>query len=111
MIVKEFIYEKPITLAEVKKLLTEVSKEKDELDYVQKKALTHAEKLSKVSLKDAEALQKELTENSIEEEKAIEIINIMPKTRDELRAIFSKERKQPETEQLDAILEILAKYR
>ncbi|MBN2518295.1 MAG: RNA polymerase [Candidatus Altiarchaeota archaeon] len=110
MIVKEFIYEKPVTLVEVKKILKDLSKEKEELDYVQKKALAHAEKLSKVSLKDAEALQKDLMAKGIEETKSVEIINIMPKTRDELRTLFSKERKQPETEQIDAILEILAKY-
>jgi len=111
MIVKEFIYEKPVTLAEVKKILKDLSKEKEELDYVQKKALSHAQKLSRVSLKDAEALQKELMEKGVEEEKAIEIINIMPKTRDELRTLFSKERKQPETEEIDSILDVLAKYK
>lgn len=111
MNVKEFYYEKPVTLAEVKSLLTKVSKDKEELEYVQKKALEHAQKLAKLSLKDAGALVKELTEMGLEEEKAIEIANIMPANRDELRSIFSKERKQPETEEIDKILEVLAKYR
>jgi DNA-directed RNA polymerase subunit F len=111
MNVKEFYYEKPVTLAEVKSLLTRVSKEKEELEYVQKKALEHSQKLAKLSLKDAEALVKELIEMGLEEEKVVEIVNIMPLNRDELRALFSKERKQQETEQIDKILEALAKYR
>ena len=53
----------------------------------------------------------ELIEVGITKEKAIEIVNAMPVNRDELRTFFSKERKQPETDEVDKILEILSKYR
>lgn len=108
---KEFFSEEPVTVAEVKKLLTAISKEKEELEYVQKKALEHAQHAAKVSYTDATKMVNELVELEIGKEKAIEIINAMPVNRDELRAFFSKERKQPETDAIDKILEVLAKYR
>lgn len=100
-----------MTLAEVKKLLTDISKEKEELEYVQKKSLEHAQQSAKLSFQDAEKLLAELLEIGIQKEKAIEIINAMPADRDELRTFFSKERKQPETAEVDKMLEALAKYR
>lgn len=110
MITKEVYSEEPVTLAEVKKVLTAVSKEK-ELEYVQKKALEHAQHNAKVSFKDATEMVNELMGVGLAKEKAIEIVNCMPVNRDELRAFFSKERKQPETAEVDKILEILAKHR
>jgi DNA-directed RNA polymerase subunit F len=110
MNVKEFYSEEPVTVAEVKKLLTAISKER-ELEYVQKKALEHAQHGAKVSFKDATAMVNELVELGLTKEKAIEIVNSMPADRDELRAFFSKERKQPETDEVDKVLGVLAKYR
>ncbi len=107
---KEIRSEEPVTIAEVKKLLTEISKEKD-LEYVQKKALEHAQHGAKVSMKDATAIVNELVGIGLNKEKAIEVVNCMPANRDELRAFFSKERKQPETEDIDKMLEVLAKYK
>jgi len=107
---KEIRSEEPVTVAEVKKLLTEISKEK-ELEYVQKKALEHSQHAAKVSLKDATALVNDLTILGMSKEKAIEVVNCMPANRDELRAFFTKERKQPETEEIDKMLEVLAKYK
>jgi len=108
---KEFFSEEPVTVAEVKKFLTGISKEKEELEYVQKKALEHAQHAAKVSYTDATKMVNEMVEIEVNKEKAIEIINAMPVDREELRAFFSKERKQPETDQIDKILAILAKYR
>lgn len=107
---KEFYSEEPVTIAEVKKILSAISKEK-ELEYVQKKALEHSQHTAKVSFTDAKQMVDELTKGGLSKEKAIEIINCMPANRDELRAFFSKERKQPETEEIDKILEVLAKHR
>lgn len=112
---KEFYSEEPVTVVEVKKLLTAISKDKaesgTELEYVQKKALEHAQHAAKVSYTDAHKIVEELVGLGLSKEKAIEIVNSMPVNRDELRALFSKERKQPETEEIDKILEVLAKYR
>lgn len=107
---KEFYSEEPVTISEVKKLLTDISKEK-ELEYVQKKALEHAQLAAKVSVKDATEMVNEITALGHGKEKAIEIVNAMPANRDELRAFFSKERKQPETEDIDKILDVLAKHK
>jgi len=112
---KEFYSEEPVTVAEVKKLLTGISKDKAEtgaeMEYVQKKALEHAQHAAKVSHTDAKKIVDELVAMGVQKEKAIEVVNSMPINRDELRAFFSKERKQPETEEIDKILGVLAKYR
>ncbi len=108
---KELYSEEPVTLPEVKKLLSAISKDREELEYVQKKSLEHAQHLSKASYKDAAEMVDEMVETGLPKEKAIEVVNCMPANRDELRAFFSKERKQPETEAVDKILEILDKRR
>jgi DNA-directed RNA polymerase subunit F len=108
---KEFYSEEPVTIAEVKKLLTAISKDKEELEYVQKKALEHAQHAAKVSYTDATKMVNEMTEAGISKEKAIEVINAMPANLDELRAFFAKERKPVETAELEKLLEIMAKYR
>ena len=108
---KEFYSEEPVTVAEVKKLLTSISKEKEELEYVQKKALEHAQHAAKVSYTDATKMVAEIEELEISKEKAIEVVNAMPLNLDELRAFFSKERKPVETEVLEKVLGVLAKYR
>ncbi len=111
MTTKEIYSEEPVTIPEVKKLLTGISKEREELEYVQQKALEHAQHTAKTSYKNAVAMVNELVSLGLTKEKAVEIVNSMPVDRDELRVFFSKERKQPETEQIDKILEVLAKYR
>ena len=107
---KEFYSEEPVTIAEVKKILTASSKEK-ELEYVQKKALEHSQHCAKVSFTDANKMVAELEALEVNKEKAIEIVNAMPNDRDEIRAFFSKERKPPETDTIDAVLGVLAKYK
>ena len=107
---KEIRSEEPVTIAEVKKLLADISKEK-ELEYVQKKALEHAQHAAKLSVKDATAVVNDLMGLGLSKERAIEVVNCMPANRDELRAFFAKERKQPETEEVDKMLEVLAKYK
>jgi DNA-directed RNA polymerase subunit F len=108
---KEFYSEEPVTVAEVKKILTSISKDKEELEYVQKKSLEHAQHAAKVSYTDANKMVKELEELEINKPKAIEVVNAMPANLDEVRAFFSKERKPVETETLEKVLEVLAKYR
>ena len=106
----KIIHEEPLTVAEAKELLIEMTKRKEEPDYVQKKALAHAERTAKLPADKAVQLKKELMEMGIDEEKAIEVVNIMPKTRDEVRVLFSKERRPPETEEVDKIIELVGGY-
>ena len=108
---EKIIKEEPITQAEVKEILTKISKDKEELEYVQKKTLTNVEHLANISAADAQAAVAELEELGLDKEKAIEVVNLLPRNKEELRTIFSKERKQPETEELEKILEAVSKYR
>lgn len=67
-------------------------------------------KFSKVSVDNADELEKELKALGLREESIIMIMNICPKTHDELRALLVFEERVLETEQLDAIIKLLEKY-
>ncbi len=115
MIVKEIINEKLLALAEVKNILTNIQKKRDtadkELRYEQRRAIEHAKKFAKTSEKSAKALVDELTK--LEKMKpgiAIKIVDIMPKTKDELRSIYAKERYTLDAEELDMMLNLVSKH-
>jgi len=111
MIGQKIIDEKPVSLPEVKQILSKVEKSVDEMDYVQKKAFEHAKKFAAISASDAKKMQEELVEAGLEAEKAVELVNLMPKDAEEMRMIFAKERVVPETETLTKYLDIVAKYK
>jgi DNA-directed RNA polymerase subunit F len=68
--------------------------------------MEHANQLSKTSPEKARDLVAELTRmEKMKPEIAYRIANIMPKTRDEVRAIFAKERFTLSPEELDKIIE------
>lgn len=98
---------KYLTLAEVREILDEISKERELSDF-QKNALKHAEEFSKVKPQNAKKLKEKLMKVDIVNEKyAVKIIDIMPRTPDEVRVIFSKDKIIPTPEDIQKILEIL----
>jgi DNA-directed RNA polymerase subunit F len=102
---------RPVTLAEVKNILKNIEKDRKELLYEQKIALEHANKFAKLSEKKAKDLIKELSQmNSIHEIHAYKIADILPKTQDDLKTIFAKERVTLSDNDCKKILEIVAKY-
>ena len=102
---------KPVPLAEVKNILTKISKDRKEMLYEQKTALEHAQKFSKLSVKKTEELIKELnTIEIINEIHAYKIADILPKNIDDLKAIFAKERISLGEAEGKKILEIVSKY-
>ena len=97
---------KPLTIHEAKKLLEKVDPEK--ADQIQKRTLDYVTKFSNVDGDDARAIVKELIkETGLTEQEAVEVVNIMPKTREELRTFTVGWRKLTPTEVLDKILVIL----
>lgn len=97
---------KPLTIHEAKKLLDKVDPEK--ADQIQKRTLDYVTKFSNVDGDDARAMVKELIkEAGLAEQEAVEVVNIMPKTREELRTFTVGWRKLTPTEVLDKILGIL----
>ena len=100
-----------VSLAEAKNILKKASKDRKELIYEQRIALEHAQTFATLSIKDTQELIKELmTLNRIEEFHAYKIADLLPKTSDDVKAIFAKERYTPNESEIKAILEKVKHY-
>jgi DNA-directed RNA polymerase subunit F len=109
MIGKKIIDTDPITIAEVKMMLEEVS-EHIELTYEQNLALDHVTKFSKIDEESAKELVEKLAE-TLKKTQAIKVADIMPEDMADLRLLFAKERGTYKQEDLEKIMEIVDKYR
>jgi len=114
MIVKEVVSEKLLTLAEAKNILNKIKRartKEEELRYEQRRALEHANKFAKIDAKSSRTLVNQLLKlEKMKENIAIRIADIMPKTRDELRSIYAKERYTLGEEELEQILNLVKKH-
>ena len=110
MIVKNILKEELLTLAEVRAILDEIRTKRaseEELGYELRRAIRHAELFAKGTAEESRLMVDELTKlEKMNPEIAIKIADIRPKTRDELSAIYAKERYNLSEEELDAILDI-----
>ena len=97
---------KLLTIPEANQILSKIDLEK--ADQIQKRTLDYATKFSKAQTDAAKRLRKELeTECGLSDEEAVELVNIMPKSVEELRTFTSGWRKLLSTETLEKILKIL----
>ncbi len=115
MIIKKVISEELITLPEVRETLNGIKEVREkagqEMRYEQKRAIEHANKFSKVGAEQSRSMVNELlTLEKMKLDIAVKIANLCPRTRDELRAIYAKERFTLNDAELKAILDIVAKY-
>jgi DNA-directed RNA polymerase subunit F len=115
MIIKKVISEELLTLPEVKELLNEIRDEREkipmELRYEQKRAVEHANTFSRISAADSRSMVNELlTLEKMKIDIAVKIASLCPQNRDEVRAIFAKERFTLSDAELKGILDIVAKY-
>jgi len=100
----------PVTVPQVKAVLGSLGEEN--LDQLQRRALDFATKFSKVDTEESVKLLNELKgEIGLDEEEAVQIVNCMPKSIEELRVFLAGGRKIIETSKLEAILSLLNKYR
>ncbi|RLE72098.1 MAG: hypothetical protein DRJ37_03610 [Thermoprotei archaeon] len=107
----EVLSEKMITIAEVKKIL-EDSMKKGELNSIQLITLEYARSFTKIKEDGIEEVRRFLIEaKGLPEEVAIQIMNIMPKSIEELRTILATVSKTFTTEELTEIINELDKYR
>jgi DNA-directed RNA polymerase subunit F len=107
---KREVSENRLTIPQVKKVLEDVGEEN--LDQFQRRTLDYVNKFSKVEPEKAEELLQTLIEQyDIEEAEAVQIINCMPKTLDELRVFLAGGRKIIETAKLKAVVELLNEKR
>lgn len=111
MIVKSVLQEDLLTLAEVKGILDQIRdkrSDEEELGYELRRAIRHAEIFSKGTAEESRAVVAELIKlEKMNLEIAVKIADIKPVNKDELRAIYAKERFTLSEEELDNILEIV----
>lgn len=107
---KKILSETYISVPEVRKKLEERTAE--ELNQFQRRTLDYAIKFTKIDFEKAQELKRELTEKFlIDEKSAVEIVNCMPSTVEELRGFFVSSRpKIVATAQLEEILKTVLKY-
>ncbi len=107
---KKEVSESRLTLPQVKKILETIGEEN--LDQFQRRTLDYANKFSKVEPEKAEELLQTLTrEYGLEEAEAVQIINCMPETVDEVRVFLAGGKKIIETSKLHTIVELLNENR
>lgn len=107
---EENMVEKKLTHPQVKKLLESLGEEN--LDQLQRRTLDYLSKFSKIDVEDAEKLvEKLVTEFGLDEEEAVQIVNCMPRTIEELRVFLAGGRKIIETSKLEMVVNLLNEYR
>ena len=107
---KRELSEKKLTLPQVKKALESVGEEN--LDQFQRRTLDYVSKFAKVDAEvSEELLEKLVTEFGLDEDEAVEIVNCMPESVEELRVFLAGGRKIIETAKLQAIVAFLNESR
>ena len=95
-----------ITLSEVKKILENISL--DEMHQIQRWTYDYSKKFSKTDYDDAKVMVDGLiAEGDLTVEEAVELVNVMPKSLEELRAFTFGWKKLIGTEKLEKIKSIL----
>jgi len=112
MIVKSVLQEDILTMAEVREILDQIRQkradEEEELGYELRRAIRHAEIFSKGTAEENRQMVAELMKlEKMNKIIAVKIADIRPVTKDELRAIYAKERFTLSEEELNSILEIV----
>jgi DNA-directed RNA polymerase subunit F len=107
---KHEVSETRLTLPQVKKVLESIGEEN--LDQFQRRTLDYVNRFSKADPDTAEELlQRLVKEYEIDEAEAVQIINCMPETVDELRVFLAGGRKIIEITKLKTIVELLNEKR
>jgi DNA-directed RNA polymerase subunit F len=102
--------EKILTVPEVQQLLEALGEEN--LDQFQRRALDYTAKFAKADAEHAPVLVKGLINDfEIDPEEAVQIVNCMPESIEELRVFLAGGRRIVETQKLKNILKFLNKHR
>ena len=104
------ITEKKLTLPQVKKIMETIGEQN--LDQLQRRTFDYVSKFAKVDAETGEKLvEKLIADFGLEDVEAIEIVNCMPKSIEELRVFLAGGRKIIETTKLEAIVNLLNEHR
>ncbi|MEM2932807.1 MAG: RNA polymerase Rpb4 family protein [Candidatus Pacearchaeota archaeon] len=107
----KIIKKTPISLAEVKEIL---AKEKKEENKKVEQVLDYVNKFAKLSAENARKLMEELKTLQIvklDEEYIVKIVDILPEDADDVRKIFVGSSISLNQDEIQKILEIVAKYK
>lgn len=88
MIGKEVLGKRPVSIYEVEELLKDI----EDLTYEQKASLDYVREVKKIDAKKAREKIEALKELGIDEELAVKIVNVYPRTAVELHAVLAKEK-------------------
>lgn len=107
---RKALKERIVTVPQVKEALESIGEEK--LDQLQRRSLDYATKFTKTDSNKIETFLNDLKEKfELNEEEAVQIINAMPESIQEIRVFLAGGRKIIETSKLEKILAFLNKYR
>ena len=115
-IFKEILDEEYLTVSEAKALLADIETERAaaedrEMRYELARAIEHVNRFAELSAEDSRALVEDLEEfEKVDDETAHKIADLLPRNRDELRAVFAQQRYSLSGDELDEILNAVAKY-
>ncbi|WP_224449394.1 RNA polymerase Rpb4 family protein [Haloprofundus salilacus] len=115
-IFKEKLDEENLTISEVKPLLQEVEAERAadeerELRYELARSIEHVNRFAVLDPEESRELVEELLEvEKVDEQTAFKITDLLPQDRNELRAVYAQQRYALSGDELDEILDIVAKY-
>ena len=98
-----------LTLPEAREILEKRNEEGEMID-VQNRTLEYLQRFSRCDSNKVKPLLKDLEELGVEEEIAVNIVNIVPGNIDDLRTIVSAGEKTYTTDQLKKILSKLEEY-
>ena len=102
--------EKKLSLPQVKSLMDSIGEAN--LDQLQRRTFDYVSKFSKTDPKSAEKMiAKLVTDYGLDEIEAVQIINCMPKSVEELRVFLAGGRKIIETAKLESIVNLLDENR
>ncbi|MFO7925147.1 MAG: RNA polymerase Rpb4 family protein [Halobacteriota archaeon] len=115
-IFKQVLGEEYLTTPEAKELLAEVEADRAldedrEMRYELARAIEHVNRFSVLEAEESRELVEELLEvEKVDEATAYKITDLLPQDRDELRTVFAQGRYTLSGDELDEILDVVAKY-
>lgn len=115
-IFKEKVDEEFVTTAEAKAILVDIEDERAddddrELRYELARAIEHVNRFAHLDAEESRELVEELAElDQIDLPTAVKIADLLPEDRTELRSVFAQERYTLDGDELDDVLNIVAKY-
>ncbi|MCX8198317.1 MAG: RNA polymerase Rpb4 family protein [Candidatus Micrarchaeota archaeon] len=101
---------RPVTLAEVERILEKRQGTLGEFGFEQQTTLDYAKRFAKLKLSDAQELCEQLASLGIKPETAVKIADILPQNKALLGLILAKDRSDISEKKVAEIEELVAKY-